>query len=564
MKVPVPPRPARRLFNTTQTTSNPDLYSTGYMRQKPDITDHTARVLIVDDERHNRDLLELMLAPEGYLLQTAHSGDAALAKVAERAPDLILLDVMMPGMDGYKVAARIKGDPATSAIPVIMVTALDDREARMLGLTAGAEDFLSKPIDRAELCVRVRNLLRLKAYSDYFDNYSRMLEAEVGSRTAELVESERLYRETFDEAPVGIVHVGLDGRWLRVNKRLCLLLGYSSDELRNPARQSLLNVDEAPDEADLYRQMAAGTLDRHVVDEKRYRCRDGSFIWVRVNMSVHRDATGQLRHFIWVVEDITERRALEAQIRQAGKMDAIGRLASGVAHDFNNLLSVILGFAEFVAADKAIQGQHREDLREIVKAATSAGGLTRQLLAFGRQQVLRTAPVDVNGLITNMTAMLGRIIGDSIKVQLALAADLAPALADVGQMEQVVMNLVVNARDAMPDGGVITIATKNIEFNESSLDEEPILPGRYTQLAVTDTGTGMSKETERHLFEPFFTTKDVGRGTGLGLSTTYGIVKQSNGHIQVRSELGHGTTFDVYLPCAGRDPHAAYNAMVSA
>src|SRR6185369_14843723 len=180
------------------------------MNQHSDVRDHPARVLIVDDERHNRQLLEVMLAPEGFHLLTAASGEEALALVAQHPPDLILLDIMMPGMDGYQVAGKLKANPVTKNIPIIVVTALDDRSARMLGLTAGAEDFLSKPVDRAELCMRVRNLLRLKAYGDYHDTYSQMLEAEVGSRTADLVESERLYRSTFDAAPVGIVHVGLD------------------------------------------------------------------------------------------------------------------------------------------------------------------------------------------------------------------------------------------------------------------------------------------------------------------------------------------------------------------
>ena len=210
------------------------------MNPHPDVRDHPARLLIVDDERHNRRLLEVMLAPEGFHLLTAASGEEALAMVAQHPPDLILLDIMMPGMDGYQVAATIKGNLATKNIPIIMITALDDRNARMLGLTAGAEDFLSKPVDRAELCVRVRNLLRLKAYGDYHDKYSQMLEGEVGSRTADLVESERLYRSTFDAAPVGIVHVGLDGRWLRVNQRLCDLLGYSREELQSPAAQELM------------------------------------------------------------------------------------------------------------------------------------------------------------------------------------------------------------------------------------------------------------------------------------------------------------------------------------
>jgi two-component system cell cycle sensor histidine kinase/response regulator CckA len=518
-----------------------------------DIADHAGRVLIVDDERPNRQLLEVMLSPEGYLLWTAASGEEALAIVAQQPPDLILLDIMMPGMDGYAVAIAIKGNPATKSIPIIMVTALDDRDARMLGLRAGAEDFLTKPVDRAELCVRVRNLLRLKAYSDYHDKYSQMLEDEVGSRTVDLVESERLYRSTFDAAPVGIVHLGLDGQWLRVNQRLCDLLGYSREELQGCAVRELLQSEAVAGEAEGLRQMAAGTLDRHVVDEKRYRRQDGTFMWARINLSVHRDSEGQFQRFISVVEDITERRALEAQFRQANKMDAIGQLASGVAHDFNNLLTVILGFSEIISKDTTLASEHREDLDEVILAARRAAVLTKQLLAFSRQQVMNAAPLDVNGLIKEMAGMLERLIGEHVEVTLNLAPTLPLVLADRGQLEQVVMNLVVNARDAMPGGGRVTIETKEVELEDSIFHDETIVPGPYVMLAVTDTGTGMSQDTQRHIFEPFFTTKKTGEGTGLGLSTVYGILKQSKGHIWVYSEPGHGTTFKVYLPHSDRD-----------
>jgi PAS domain S-box-containing protein len=256
---------------------------------------------------------------------------------------------------------------------------------------------------------------------------------------------------------------------------------------------------------------------------------------------------------VGISQDITARRALEGQSLQAQKMEAIGQLASGVAHDFNNLLTVILGFTEFMAADASLGEEHGRDLSEIIKAATQAAGLTRQLLAFGRQQVLHDAPLDVNGLIRDMTDMLGRLIGEHINVTLALAPEISSVLADRGQIEQVVMNLVVNARDAMPGGGSVTIETRAVELDNSAFHEEPVVPGAYVMLAVTDTGTGMTRETQRRLFEPFFTTKGVGKGTGLGLSTTYGIVKQSKGHIWVYSEQGHGTTFKVYLPCSNVD-----------
>jgi CheY-like chemotaxis protein len=233
-------------------------------------------------------------------------------------------------------------------------------------------------------------------------------------------------------------------------------------------------------------------------------------------------------------------------------MEAIGQLASGVAHDFNNLLTVIQGFAEFVAMDPALDQRHAKDLGEVIKAAERAAALTKQLLAFSRQQVLQTVPVDVNLLLTDMTGMLRRLIGEDIEISLVLAPTLSLALADHGQLEQVVMNLVVNARDAMPGGGLVTIATVDVELEKASFLREAVMQGRYVMLSVTDTGSGMTDETKRHLFEPFFTTKDSGKGTGLGLSTTYGIVKQSNGYIWADSELGHGTTFKVYLPHATR------------
>jgi signal transduction histidine kinase/DNA-binding response OmpR family regulator len=248
-------------------------------------------------------------------------------------------------------------------------------------------------------------------------------------------------------------------------------------------------------------------------------------------------------------------RTVEERTQQAHKMEAIGRLASGVAHDFNNLLTVILGFAELLKEENVVvsANQHGKDVAEIIKAAQRASGLTKQLLAFSRQQVLHATALDVNGLITEMSGMLESLIGEHIDVSLALAPKLRLALADRTQLEQVVMNLVVNARDAMPDGGRLTIETTDVELENSSFHDEVMMQGRYVMIAVTDTGSGMTKETKQRVFEPFFTTKGIGRGTGLGLSTTYGIVKQSKGYIWVYSELGRGTTFKVYLPCADSD-----------
>ena len=531
------------------------------MNPSPDIIDHPARVLIVDDERHNRQLLEVMLTPEGFLLQTAASGEEALSMVAEQAPDLILLDIMMPGMDGYEVTSTIKGNPATKNIPVIMITALDDRNARMLGLNAGAEDFLTKPVDRAELSARVRNLLRLKAYGDYHDQYSQMLESEVGSRMADLIESEARFRELAEAIrEVFFLTDPQMTKMLYVSPAYEDVFGRSCESLyAHP--QSWSEAIHPDDRKRALDEIAPqGTIVQFDVEYRIVRP-DGSERSIRARgFPVYNDV-GEVCRFAGIAEDVSEAKILEAQVRQANKMDAIGRLASGVAHDFNNLLTVILGFAEIVVADVGVATEHGKDLREIIKAAQRAAGLTKQLLAFSRQQVLRASPLDVNALIADMTGMLGRLIGEDIAIVLALAPSLSLALADRNQLEQVVMNLVVNARDAMPGGGTLTMETADVELENSVFHEETVAHGRYVMLAITDTGSGMTRETQRRLFEPFFTTKETGKGTGLGLSTTYGIVKQTRGYIWVYSEIGRGTTFKVYLPHS--NPDAALPALSS-
>jgi two-component system, cell cycle sensor histidine kinase and response regulator CckA len=282
--------------------------------------------------------------------------------------------------------------------------------------------------------------------------------------------------------------------------------------------------------------------------EYRALAADGSVRWLSGAGRFNRDERGDAVRGLGISQDVTARRTLEAQYRQSQKMDAVGQLASGVAHDFNNLLAVILGFAELMRSDLDTKSPHGAELAEIVTAARRAAALTKHLLAFSRQQVLQPVPLDVNALVTEMSALFGIFTGSGIKVTLDLAQNLSPAIADRGQFEQVVMNLVINARDAMPDGGTLTIETTDVDLESSGVDHEAIVKGEYVMLAITDTGSGMTKEIQRHLFEPFFTTKENGRGTGLGLSTAYGIVKQSKGYIWVQSEPGLGTTFKVYLP----------------
>jgi PAS domain S-box-containing protein len=279
------------------------------------------------------------------------------------------------------------------------------------------------------------------------------------------------------------------------------------------------------------------------------RKKDGTPVTLSLSVAPLHDASGRVTGMLSLAADLTDVRQLEVQYRQAQKMDAVGRLAGGIAHDFNNLLTAILGTTGLLLEDLGPESRARLDLQEIEKAAKRAAGLTRQLLVFSRQQVLEPRVVDLNALVGNLQRMLDRLIGEDIQLRTALTVDLWPVRADPGQLEQAIVNLVVNARDAMPHGGRLTIETANIELDGSYAESHvPVQPGSYVLLAVSDTGVGMDSATKARIFEPFFTTKEPGRGTGLGLATVYGIVKQSGGYIWVYSEPGHGTTFKVYLP----------------
>jgi len=279
--------------------------------------------------------------------------------------------------------------------------------------------------------------------------------------------------------------------------------------------------------------------------------REGCIRWWLGRVRVIRDAAGTPTHAVGLVSDITERRQLEEQVRQAQKMEAIGRLAGGIAHDFNNLLTVISGYADTLVRSVAPADPRFEDLTEIQRAADRAALLTQQLLAFSRNQIQRPGILDLNVVVRDIASMIGRLIGSAIDLRMELASRAAAVLADRGQIEQVLINLAVNARDAMPDGGLLEIRTRVVEVTAADASRlYAIRPGKYVRVSVCDTGTCMAPEVQARVFEPFFTTKGPGKGTGIGLSTVYGIVQQSGGAIFLTSDPGAGTTFEVYLPFA--------------
>ncbi len=361
-----------------------------------------------------------------------------------------------------------------------------------------------------------------------------------------LSRSEASFRSLVEGAPYGIYRATMTGQFLEVNPAFQRMLGYES-------AQELFNADLA---TQVFRHAADYERMNELLAESKVM-KDIEMEWKRpsgepivVRCSGHRveGKDGGPDYFEVFAEDVTERRTLERQLRMAQKMEAIGRLSGGIAHDFNNLLGVIIGYSGVLKKSLDKSQPTYEFATEIEKAGQRAASLTRQLLAFSRQQVLTPSVLSLNSLVADMEKMLPRLLGEDINVSLTLDSELGNVKADQSQIEQVIMNLAVNARDAMPSGGKLHIQTANIELDHAFTHEHPgSKAGSYVMLAIADSGTGMSAETIAHIFEPFFTTKAVGQGTGLGLATVYGIVKQSNGYIWVDSTLGKGTVFQIYL-----------------
>ncbi|MBC7789381.1 MAG: PAS domain-containing protein [Anaerolineae bacterium] len=366
--------------------------------------------------------------------------------------------------------------------------------------------------------------------------------------------------ESSDDAIAGASLDGLVTTWNPAAERL---LGYSAAEIIGKPIMLTIPPESRDGLAETFKRILKG---QHVEHPQAVRVhKDGSRVNVSITIVPIRSSTGEILGAAGFTRDISAKLRLEEQLRQAQKMDAVGRLAGGIAHDFNNLLAAIKVHCELLTDQLDTDCAARTDAEEISKAADRAATLTRQLLAFSRKQVLQPKILDVNQIVREMERMLSRLIGENITLTTELAPNLNLVKADPGQIEQVIMNLAVNSRDAMPAGGRVTIQTSNVRVDEVNSRQHPELTaGSYALLTVTDTGTGMDFPTQGLIFEPFFTTKDPGKGTGLGLSTVYGIVKQSGGHISVQSELGVGTTFNIYLPLVAGAPAAVVKTKPSA
>jgi two-component system cell cycle sensor histidine kinase/response regulator CckA len=362
----------------------------------------------------------------------------------------------------------------------------------------------------------------------------------------QLREANETLRSLIEALPLAIVAMDFEGKVKSWNRAAQQMFGWTEQEVLGDVFPAVPENDQDFFRANLERARQGETLSGI---ERQRRRKDGSLMDVALWNTVQRDASGAPVGVISVIADITQRKHLEEQLRQSQKMEAVGRLAGGVAHDFNNLLTVVTGFSQLMLDGMPEDNPFREPIEEILKAGNRAAGLTNQLLAFSRRQMARPTIIDLNRVITDTERMLRRLISEDIELVLLLGSGLHNVKADAGQIEQVLMNLAINARDAMPGGGRLTIETSNVELRANDLAAFPELrPGAYVLLSFTDTGEGMDETTRARLFEPFFTTKGLGKGTGLGLSTVYGIVKQNRGDIAVWSQPGRGAAFRIYLP----------------
>jgi PAS domain S-box-containing protein len=370
--------------------------------------------------------------------------------------------------------------------------------------------------------------------------------ARVGERTTDLANAHRYLDDVIDSVPDPIFVKDAMHRWVLVNNAFCDFVGRKREELLGKSDYDFFPKSQADvfwTKDELVFQTGVESISEEEITDAK-----GVLHTIVTKKVLYTSGTGEKR-IVGVISDLTERRRLEDQLRQAQKMESVGLLAGGIAHDFNNLLTPIIGNAELLTMCDALPESDRRLVSEIQQAGERAGELTRQLLAFGRKQMLELKTTDIAGAITRFEPMLRRTIREDVRIDLLLSPSLGTVRADVGQLEQVLLNLALNARDAMPGAGVLTIEARNVELDLGYARQHPeVKIGSYVMIAVSDTGMGMTHEIQQRLFEPFFTTKENGKGTGLGLSMVYGIVKQHGGSISVYSELGKGTTFKVYLP----------------
>jgi PAS domain S-box-containing protein len=494
------------------------------------------RVLYVEDSARDAALCRRQLEQAGYrpIVDVVASPEEFENALRQQTYDVVLADYNLPDWSGMEALQMLQRDGRD--IPFILVTGTVGEETAVECIKQGATDYVLK--DRqARLPLAIERALDEKRVRE---------ERRQAERSRDLLAA---IVQSSDDAIVG---ADLDGRIVSWNRGAERIYGFIADEIRGRS-VSVLFLPHSEELQSVKQAFQRGeNLDRHETKGVR---EDGAVIDVSVTISRIQSDAGNFAGASMIARDITEHKRLQQEFCVSQKMDAIGRLAAGVAHDFNNLLTVIAGYSTLLLGDMSEDDPGYAGICEIHKAGERAAALTRQLLAFCRKQPLEPKTLNINSIVADMHRMLQPLIGEDIDLVTVLHPALGSTKADPGQIEQVIMNLALNARDAMPNGGKLTLETANVEFDTADAERHiSISPGVYVMLAMTDTGIGMTPEIQARIFEPFFTTKGQGEGTGLGLATVYGIVKQSGGTILVHSEPGHGTTFKIYLPAVQEAP----------
>ena len=511
----------------------------------------SGRVLLADDNADMRSYVERLLAEAGFVVEAVADGDAAFEAARQAAPDLILTDVMMPRLDGFGLLHKLRGDPHLHDIPVVLLSARAGEEARVEGLEAGADDYLTKPFAARELVARVSanlNLARDRREAALRESEARLreLNADLERQVTERARERSL---TWHVSPDLLGVLNRDGYFESSNPAWQTTLGWSEAEIRATKCFDFLHPDDLDRNHAAFKAIKNGKPALGL--ENRYRQKNGGYRWLSWVAVPEGDK------FYCSARDITaekERAEALAQaeeaLRQSQKMEAVGQLTGGLAHDFNNLLTGIAGSLELLQSRMA-QGRLVELDRYVTAAqgaAKRAATLTHRLLAFSRRQTLDPKPTDLNRLIVGMEELIRRTMGPPITVEVVMAGGLWTTLIDPGQLESALLNLCINARDAMPDSGRLTIETANKWLDPRAAHERELSPGQFVALCVSDNGSGMTPEVIRRAFDPFYTTKPIGMGTGLGLSMVYGFTRQSGGQTRIYSEPGQGTMICLYLP----------------
>jgi signal transduction histidine kinase len=525
-----------------------------------------ARVLLVDDDERNLLAVATVLEDLGEVV-LARSGEEALRHLLKGEFAVILLDVYMPGMDGYETAQIIRSRDQSKGIPIVFLSAVNKEAEHLLrGYAMGAVDYVFKPVDpiilRSKVAVFVDLFEKTKEIERKARHEQALLDANLRANAERLRAEQELRRAEQRQAviiqslPMVLYLEPYDAKERRptyVSGDFEGITGFRFDEI---AKQPNIWADRlhADDRLRVIAALDARRKSGRSAIEYRWQCADGRYKHFMDQAVLLKDADGQPVEFAGTLTDVSEQRSLESQLIQAQKMDAIGKLTGGIAHDFNNLLAAVIGGLSLLERRAVLADDQKRILAMTKRAAEQGSELVRRLLAFARRQKLEPHPIQIESLQEAVSDLLTHTLGGLVNIEWKLGNGTWTAFADQAQLELAVVNLIINARDAMPAGGTVTIFVENRHATE---EDVPGVQGDFVRLAVTDKGSGISREHLEKVMEPFFTTKEVGKGSGLGLSMVYGFAKQSNGAFRIDSELGEGTTAELWLPRAPEQSAAA-------